>query len=403
MNQLKVGFLFLHPFSESLGSTTRVIEISKSLAKKGVKVTIYDPFEKNQEINGVKVKKINVFGSLDFIFRRLYSLLKRVYYGEKTRKITASKIFQENSIYRSMAKSLSKKMREDQIDLLIIEQDFAIVPGLLASKDNDLPVIVDLHNITAEELVAAGVLDYEDKEFKQMQNDLQKLLHEANGLVVVSEELKKYVEENYKVMNNIVLVPPGGRPRISKVPKRQLPIKLIYAGLLSYREKVDIFVRSIPILRKELTNYKIYMTKKGEELRKIIKENREKSLGIEFFWFEKRDELFELMKQCHVGILTSSRNKARILGPPIKLLDYLSVGLPVVANYIGGWSDIIEKEKIGIATSDEPREFAKGIIDLVGDEETYYRYANNALRLIKEKYNWSEVTKPLSELIRKVA
>ncbi|RLG80543.1 MAG: hypothetical protein DRO40_11005, partial [Thermoprotei archaeon] len=111
---------------------------------------------------------------------------------------------------------------------------------------------------------------------------------------------------------------------------------------------------------------------------------------------------FEFMKKCHVGILPSSRNKARILGPPVKLYDYLSVGLPVVANYIGGWSEVIKREKIGVTTDDDPESFAKGIYQLIQDKDLYYKYANNALRAIKEKYNWDKATEPLTLLIKKI-
>ncbi|MHA1610150.1 MAG: glycosyltransferase [Candidatus Njordarchaeales archaeon] len=398
----RIGFLFLHPLAESLGSTTRVLEIAKSLNNNGFEVVIYDPFEKTQEIDGILIKKLELFGSLNIFFGRIYNFLKKVYYNEKTRKITTNKIFQKNFLYQEIAKKLVEKVKKDNIQILIIEQDFAIVPGVLAAEEAKIPAIIDIHNITAEELVAAGVLSYKSEEFRKMQDKLGELLQKVDGVIVVSEALKNYVKEIYGVKKDIVVVPPAGRPRISEVPERPLPYKFIYAGLITYREKVDLFVRSIPYLKEKIRHFEVYMTKKGEELEKVKKINKNQKLGINFFWFETRNKLFEFMKMCHVGILTSSRNKARILGPPIKLYDYMSVGLPVVANDVGGWCEIIKKEKIGIITDDNPKSFAEGIYQLIQDEALYYKYANNALRVLKEKYSWDKVVEPLVFLIERM-
>ena len=401
LEKARVGFLFLHPLSESLGSTTRLVEIAKSLKKGGFEVKIFNPFESVKEVDSIKVEKVKVLNLFDFMAKNMYSLLRRIYYGKRTRSITANKIFRENFFYKKLAEDLAEKLKKGNIDVLVIEQDFAIVPGLLASKKSGIPTLVDLHNITAEELVAANILRYDSLEYKEMQSKLGELLNEVEGIAVVSEALRKYIYETYGIRNNVVLVPPAGRIRIRKIPRRTLPYKFIFAGLLSYREKVDIFIRSLVYLKEKIANYEVYMTKKGDELKRIKMLSKIDDLNINFFWFKTRNELFDFMKQCHVGILTSSKNKARMLGPPIKLFDYMSVGLPVVANYIGGWSEIIRMEKVGIVTSGEPKEFAEGIFELISDEDAYYNFASNALRVIKEKYNWDKVTEPLVDLIHK--
>ena len=399
---MRVGFLFLHPFSQSLGSTTRVIEIAKSLSRKGFEAVIYNPFEKDHRIDNVRVRHIKALGSLSFLLKRSYRFLKKIYYGKMTRNLTASKIFKENTLFKKMADRLSREIEKDGTEVLIVEQDFAIVPGILAKEEVGIPAIIDLHNITAEELVAAGILSYTDDEYEKMQEELRKWLRRVEGIIVVSEALRKYVEEEYDIRDNIVLVPPAGWPRIDEIPERDPPYKLIYAGLLAYREGVNLFIESIPYIRRMISNVEIYMTKKGEELKKIVRINKDRKLGINFFWFQKREELFEFMKKCHIGILPSSRNKARILGPPVKLYDYLSVGLPVVANNIGEWCEVIRREKIGILTDDNPENFAEAINQLLQDEDTYYEYANNSLRIIKEKYNWDRATETLTKLLKNI-
>ena len=73
---------------------------------------------------------------------------------------------------------------------------------------------------------------------------------------------------------------------------------------------------------------------------------------------------------------------------PSKLFDYLSVGLPVVANDVGGWTDIVKENRVGRITSDDPKEFAQAIIDLLDNPQEIAEYGRRAMRLIRTKYNW---------------
>jgi len=83
------------------------------------------------------------------------------------------------------------------------------------------------------------------------------------------------------------------------------------------------------------------------------------------------------------------------MGTPIKLLDYMSVGLPVVANNICGWSRIIKEEEIGILTDDDPVDFASAILRLLNDEDVRMRISCNALDAVRGKYNWDKSVEPL--------
>ena len=73
---------------------------------------------------------------------------------------------------------------------------------------------------------------------------------------------------------------------------------------------------------------------------------------------------------------------------PSKLFDYLSVGLPVVANDVGGWTDIIKDNNLGKVTSDSPKAFASGILELLKSPDEIANCARRGIELIEKKYNW---------------
>ena len=66
----------------------------------------------------------------------------------------------------------------------------------------------------------------------------------------------------------------------------------------------------------------------------------------------------------------------------------MSNGLPVVANDVNSWCDIIREEKIGILTKDDPKDFAAGINSLIEDEKMYTRMQANMINLMNKKFSW---------------
>ena len=192
------------------------------------------------------------------------------------------------------------------------------------------------------------------------------------------------------------VIPPGGRPLVdaSVLQHRRKPFKIVYAGLVAYRENVDLFVRSMPSVIKKDSEATFYITRKGEEVTRIQKLANDLRVTPEFFWFKNYDDVNHFLSSCHLGVLTSSRDKARQMGTPAKLFTYMSVGLPIIANDIGGWTEMIQKEKIGVLSSGNAIEFGETLSNLLaspGLEE----YACNCLKLVRVKYNWDNSAKSL--------
>jgi glycosyltransferase involved in cell wall biosynthesis len=76
----------------------------------------------------------------------------------------------------------------------------------------------------------------------------------------------------------------------------------------------------------------------------------------------------------------------------------MSVGLPIVANDIGGWTEIIKKEHVGLVTSDNPKEFGEVLIDLLSDLKVMQSCAISGLQLIAKRYNWDNSAQVLLQV-----
>jgi glycosyltransferase involved in cell wall biosynthesis len=171
--------------------------------------------------------------------------------------------------------------------------------------------------------------------------------------------------------------------------------KVVYSGLVSYREHVDLFVKSMPFIKRDVEGVEFYITDKGENLKKIKKLAKQLSVNPVYFWYPKKGDFVNFLTSCDVAVLPSSNDLARQMGTPVKLFDYMSAVLPVVANDSGGWTKMIETEKIGLLTEDNPESFAQGILKLLNDQTLSRRFTRNGLELIKEKMNWDSSVKLL--------
>lgn len=394
--------LFLHPFSGSLGSTVRVKELAISLSELGVEVYILTPYEKDHIIKeNVYVKSISKMLQRFGLSLSLYRLSRYAFYNRFFLRHVLSNERLLARISEASAQLIAQILEKFEIDIIQAEQDVAVMPSLRAAKDLGIPVVADVHNIASEDLVSAGVIKRKNKEFKDLQTLTEKMLSQADLSIVVSEEMQRYVTSNYNI-REIVVVPPGGRPRIQSLKKKVPPFKVVYSGLVSYREHVDLFVRSMKYISKEVPSTNYFITRKGENLKDIKRLATRLNVRPNYFWYPRHDEFYKFLASCHVGVVPSLEDPARKMGTPVKLFDYLSVGLPVVANAIGAWTNIIKDEKIGILTDNDPKSFASGILKLLGTPALLREYGERGLALIRTKFNWDTSAKILLSHYKKL-
>lgn len=394
---MKVASIFLHPFSGSLGSTVRVKELAISLAKLGVVTHIFTPYEKEKLItNRVYVRSLSNISNLDGLSELLYSLSRFAYYnGWMLRKVLLNKKFQD-VLAINFAKNVLRKLSDASFDIIQGEQDMSVFPCIKLKESLRIPLVLSLHNVTSEELVAAGVISRESREFEVLQQSMKDALCGVDLVVVVSDAMKRYVVSEYGLdKGRVIVVPPGGRRRVDEVGEKSSFPKVVYAGLVAYRECVDLFVESMPFVRSKRTDVKFCITEKGDDLKRVKGLARRFGVEPEYFWYPDESTFYKFLGSSHVGVLPSSDDLARRMGTPVKLFDYFSVGLPVVANDVGGWADIIKERDVGILTDSDPADFASGILELVEDRKLAERFGRKSLWLVENEFNWDRSAKKL--------
>jgi len=84
---------------------------------------------------------------------------------------------------------------------------------------------------------------------------------------------------------------------------------------------------------------------------------------------------------------------------PVKMFEYMSAGLPVIASDFPLWRQIINEAECGICVDPrDPSAIAQAIDRLVANSDEARRMGENGKRAVLSRYNWGVEEKKLLRL-----
>lgn len=400
---MKVGFVLSQPFGHSIGTDVRIRGLVEGLSKLGVEVHIITPFVDDSSMSRRHIfvhRSPSLFTRLR-ISNLTYRLSKKFLNNPSLCKniVCRKSLLLKNA--NSIGENVYKIVRKLNLDIVQAEQQIASLACINIRKKLDVPVVADFHGIWAEEMVASGVIEHGDDCYKVLFGLEQEIACCADAVTVVSEEMKSYIENSSgNSGNKVVLIPNATFPRAKSAKIVEHPSKVIHSGTLHPWENVELFVQGMPFVLKRYPSARFYLTRKGAKLRKIRRLALELGVFPEFTWFSSSKDFFCFLESCDVGVISSTTNIARIMGYPQKLYDYLSVGLPVVANDIGGWTKIIKENRVGVVVDNDPKAFATGILELLENPKLIHECGQRGIELVRQKLNYYKSAEKLLSLYK---
>lgn len=346
----------------------RVWRHASSLSEKGIHVHLICPWVIPNDFASHKLKRIQFH-----CFKRIKARLLR--------PLISVKVFLK----------LLKIWR--QVDLIHFH-DLDLLP-LMAIVSFFKPVIYDVHENYPEEMLTKYYLPI------RLRNLFFKI-------VLIGEQTLAWK------IRNIVLVVPHQLERFSgsrlrtvlarNYASRSLALKaennyssrannLIYTGNL-YKENGSLLLpqvlanisREVPDVRLILVDLFVNEAFQAEFT------DLAKSLGV-----DKRIEIKkpvpsqEIWKICNEGVVGLSLPldvvKARI-ALPTKLFEYMALKLPIVATDLPYARQVVEETQCGLLTSQDPRDIAFKIIQILQSREAGKRLGESGYDWFLTKYNW---------------
>lgn len=111
--------------------------------------------------------------------------------------------------------------------------------------------------------------------------------------------------------------------------------------------------------------------------------------NVKEYGFVNRQGIAEIMSQSFSGLVIFHRVPNFVNAQPIKMFEYMSAGVPVIASEFPRWRKVIEGGQCGICVNpNNPEKISAAIEYLRAHPEEVARMGMNGRKAVKDKYRW---------------
>lgn len=174
------------------------------------------------------------------------------------------------------------------------------------------------------------------------------------------------------------------RAKFNEIDKK----RLVFVGLLDKSSGLELIIKALPKIIKNSKTVKLDVIGGGpnlDHLKQMAKDFRVDSKIVFHDWVTDRKKVEEIISLSAVGlVLFDKKEFGREIrnADPMKIKDYMSLGLPIISTDAILTADEIRKSKSGIIIHFDVDELASAVLKLLGDEKLLKSYRQNAVKYI---------------------
>jgi glycosyltransferase involved in cell wall biosynthesis len=260
--------------------------------------------------------------------------------------------------------------------------------GVSFQKITGVPVIITPHGGDIKTNGEGHVIN------RRITLRIKKTFSETRAVTAISSHVKEQVISLNANPDKVYLIPNGiwlnefchvsNKHTIHEDPY------ILYLGRLVAQKGVNILIQAFSRIITRHPNIRLKIAGEGRDKNNLIKlaissgTNR----NIDFLGIVRGPEKINLLSNALFLVLPSQRE-----GFPVVVLEAFASGIPVVASFIGGTSDIIRNDENGFLISPEDIEgFADKLSCLLRDERLREQFSVKALATASS-YDWSKVVR----------
>jgi len=291
--------------------------------------------------------------------------------------------------------------KSDSFDFVFtIFHPFHLVPkaAVEAAKKLDIPSIVKVDDAIYEK--ASGIKSLQRKIEKVING---KTLRAGTKILVSNNETKKIIIDEYNVMQEkISIVPNGVDLSMFNITKKKNSKKVVFAGAMYYHRGLDVLLETIPLVIEKIPDAKFVLLGSGTEmdkLKEIVSKNKLDN-SVEFKGWIEREKIPENIADASIGIGPLRLTEVTSRALPIKVLEYMAVSLPLIAQKGTLPNDVLENEKNGFFIENHI-ELAEKIILLLNEPKKVENMGAHSLKLV-QKFSWDQVVDSVINEVKKI-
>jgi glycosyltransferase involved in cell wall biosynthesis len=264
----------------------------------------------------------------------------------------------------------------------------ALIPRLFGCK-----VVLDIHD-TIPETYAAKFTGRSKALFKILSLEESLSGTFAHRIIAVNHVQRDAIIArgfDYRKVSTVITMPAfAGRRQHSIDDHRPPAFRVVNHGTVSKRLGIDLLVRAATHMAERIPGFELHIIGGGDDLVEVMRLSDTLGISecIHYHPAVQWDKLPEQLCNMDVGIVANRANICTHLMLPSKLIDYVSLNIPVVVPKLRAIEYYFTPDMASYFEPENIQSMAAAVIYLYKSTECRRQQAINARRFL-DTYNWT--------------
>ncbi|PMP95968.1 MAG: hypothetical protein C0169_04930, partial [Thermodesulfobacterium geofontis] len=167
----------------------------------------------------------------------------------------------------------------------------------------------------------------------------KKIFEESDIIFCITERLKNFMTKKFNIKDQKIFVIPDGVKDEWLDIKKNCGKYLFYAGSLEKWKGVEVLIKAMSYLPNE----KLLIAGEGEELENLKKLVKNLNLEdrVKFLGYLSHKEIPLYLTKSKIGVLPNINEGISEFTSPLKLFEYIALGLPIVASDLPVFREVL--------------------------------------------------------------
>lgn len=288
------------------------------------------------------------------------------------------------------------------------------LPALWAARRLGVPFVYEVRTFWEDAAVNHGTFAEGSARYRISRALESIVLRRADTVIAICQGIRTDVMSRGVPAERIVLVPNAvdpewleKRPRATALQQRwdlgNGPV-FAYIGSFSHYEGLPFLVETAPEIMERLPDARLLLVGGGRDENVLREAARRAGPRVILTGRIRQEEVRDLYTLVDVLILPRRRMRLTELVTPLKPLEAMAVGTPILASDIGGHTELVADGDTGLLFKTESREsLVEQAVRLASDAGLRQHVAVQARRFVETERTWDRVVAKYGVAYRRAA
>lgn len=197
------------------------------------------------------------------------------------------------------------------------------------------------------------------------------LYNNSKSIISVTEGIKSLIVSENHIYDKVVVVKNGFDKNIFKVRSEKFEnFTMVFHGTLGRFQNIEILMDVIKYFNKFDSKVKFLVLGEGNK-DFMLKSNNLSNL--EYIENMPYKEISKIIAKCHLGLSFRTDDNISKISLPVKIFEYIGVGIPMVVTPVSEAGEMVQKSNIGLQCDNHVEDIINNIKSIRTNYTTYLK------------------------------